>query len=47
MDPLSLVRLTPLMDRTRGRPDVTIGLDGPVALDHPGLARDQVYQALR
>jgi subtilisin family serine protease len=45
MDALSLVRLTPLMDRTRGRPEVTIGLiDGPVALDHPGLARDQVRE---
>ncbi len=45
MDPLSLVGLTPLMDRTRGRPEVTIGLiDGPVALDHPGLARDQVRE---
>lgn len=45
MDPLSLVGLTPLMDRTRGRPEVMIGLiDGPVALDHPGLARDQIRE---
>jgi subtilisin family serine protease len=45
MDPLSLVSLTPLMDRTRGRPEITIGLiDGPVDLDHPGLARDQVRE---
>jgi subtilisin family serine protease len=34
----SRVRLTPLMDRTRGRPDVRIGLvDGPVAFAHPDL----------
>ena len=40
-----MVGLTPLMERTRGRPEVTIGLiDGPVALDHPGLARDQVRE---
>lgn len=39
MAPLDLVRLTPLMDRTSGRPDVTIGLiDGPVAMNHPELA---------
>ena len=45
MDPLSLVRLTPLMDRSRGRPEVAIGLiDGPVALDHPGLARAQIRE---
>ena len=45
MDPLSLVRLTPLMDRSRGRPEVAIGLiDGPVALDHPALARAQVRE---
>jgi subtilisin family serine protease len=45
MDPLSLVALTPLMDRSRGRPEVVIGLiDGPVALDHPGLARDRVRE---
>jgi subtilisin family serine protease len=45
MDPLSLVRLTPLMDRSRGRPEVAIGLiDGPVATDHPGLARAQIRE---
>jgi subtilisin family serine protease len=37
--------LTPLMDRSRGRSEVTIGLiDGPVALDHPALARDQIRE---
>jgi subtilisin family serine protease len=45
VDPLSLVRLTPLMNRSRGRPEVKIGLiDGPVDLDHPALARDQVQE---
>jgi subtilisin family serine protease len=40
MNPLDLVTLTPLMARTTGRPDLRIGLiDGPVALDHPGLAQ--------
>ena len=34
MVPLDLVQLTPLMDRTGGRPEVSIGLiDGPVALN--------------
>jgi len=34
-----IVGLTPLLERTGGRPDITVGLiDGPVALDHPDLA---------
>jgi subtilisin family serine protease len=38
-DLLDLVRLTPLMERARGNPEVTVGLiDGPVALTHPDLA---------
>jgi subtilisin family serine protease len=37
-DPLDLARLRPLLDRTRGSPEVHIGLiDGPVDLDHPDL----------
>jgi hypothetical protein len=37
MDPLDLVKLTALMERTSGSPEVTIGLiDGPVAMNHPG-----------
>ena len=33
MDPLDLVKLTALMERTRGNPEVKIGLiDGPVLL---------------
>jgi hypothetical protein len=38
-DPLSAVRLTALMERTSGRPEVKIGLiDGPVLSQHPDLA---------
>jgi subtilisin family serine protease len=45
MDPLSLVRLSPLMDRTSGIPEVRIGLiDGPVAFDHPGLQTERIRQ---
>jgi subtilisin family serine protease len=37
--PLELVRLTELMERTRGRREVAVGLiDGPVSLSHPDLA---------
>lgn len=43
MDPLELVRLTSLMERTNGSPDVRVGLiDGPVATDHPALARESL-----
>ena len=39
ISPLDLVRLTPLVAKTDGRPEVTIGLiDGPVFLAHPDLA---------
>ena len=39
MGPLDVVQLTPLMDRTTGRPEVNVGLiDGPVALNLPDLA---------
>lgn len=42
-DPLDVVNLTPLMARTEGDPRVRIGLiDGPVAVDHPGLAQERV-----
>ncbi|MEV0535540.1 S8 family serine peptidase [Kitasatospora sp. NPDC050463] len=37
--PLDQVGLSPLMARGAGRPEVAVGVvDGPVALDHPGLA---------
>lgn len=43
MTPLGLVTLPPLIDRTSGRPDVTIGLiDGPVILNHPELASQHI-----
>jgi subtilisin family serine protease len=45
MNPLDLVKLPPLMERTRGRPEVLIGLiDGPVAVDHPDLVRENVRE---
>ena len=45
MGPLELVRLTPLMDRSRGNPDVTIGLiDGPVVTDHPDLTGGRIRE---
>jgi subtilisin family serine protease len=38
LDPLDIVRMRPLMERTRGLPSLTIALiDGPVALGHPAL----------
>ena len=47
MGPLDLVNLTGLMQLTRGRPALAIGLiDGPVALDHPHLAADNVRAIL-
>ena len=43
MNPLQLVRLTDLMTRTDGRPEINIGLiDGPVALNHPALANERI-----
>ncbi len=39
MSPLDLVRLSLLMERSQGRPEITVALiDGPVALNHPDLA---------
>jgi hypothetical protein len=41
--PLDVVRLSPLMERTVGRPEVAIGLiDGPVAADHADLATESI-----
>jgi subtilisin family serine protease len=38
MNPLDVVSLTPLMERTSGRHEIAIGLlDGPVAMTHPNL----------
>lgn len=45
MTPLDLVGLTPLINRTSGRPDLIIGLiDGPVAMNHPELAGQHIRE---
>src|SRR5262245_42899764 len=45
MSPLEMVRLTALMERANCRREVMIGLiDGPVALDHPGLAGERIRE---
>src|SRR5262245_55363239 len=45
MTPLDLVRLTPLIDRTSGRPELTIGLiDGPVVMTHPEITNQHVRE---
>jgi len=45
MNPLELVKLTQLMELTKGRPDVLIGLiDGPVAIDHHDLASENIRE---
>jgi subtilisin family serine protease len=45
MGPLDLVNLTPLMERTSGRPEIKVGLiDGPVAIDHSELATESILE---
>jgi hypothetical protein len=45
MSPLDLVNLTALMERTRGRVEIAVGLiDGPVARDHPDLEGDHIHE---
>ena len=45
MTPLDLVKLTPLMEITSGRPDVTIGvIDGPVAVSNPDLVHENIRE---
>jgi subtilisin family serine protease len=40
---LALVGLSELIKRSRGRPEIRIGLiDGPVTIDHPGLATQRL-----
>jgi subtilisin family serine protease len=42
---LELVKLAPLMNRSKGRPEIRIGLiDGPIAVDHPDLAEANVHE---
>ena len=43
-DDLAMVGLRPLMARTSGRSDISIGLiDGPIAVDHPDLASENIH----
>jgi subtilisin family serine protease len=43
MDPLSLVKLPALMERTSGSPELKIGLiDGPVVVHHPDMAGEHL-----
>jgi len=45
MYPLELVKLTSLMERTSGSPEIKIGLiDGPVAVQHPDLAGEHIRE---
>ena len=45
MEPLDLVKLTALMERTSGSPEVKIGLiDGPVVTQHPDLAGEHLRE---
>jgi subtilisin family serine protease len=45
MGPLDLVKLTALMERSRGRPETRVGLiDGPVAIGHPDLAAENIRE---
>jgi subtilisin family serine protease len=45
MNPLGLVKLTGLMERSSGSPEVKIGLiDGPVVIQHPDLAGEHLHE---
>jgi subtilisin family serine protease len=45
MTALELVKLLPLMERTAGRTEVTVGLiDGPVAMGHPDLENENIRE---
>src|SRR5262245_9833979 len=45
MHSLEIVKLPALMQRTSGRAEIAVGLiDGPVALDHPGVASDHIHE---
>lgn len=45
MNPLDLVKLTPLMELTTGRPEITVGLiDGPIAVSNPDLAGENIRE---
>ena len=39
MDPVNLIQLSILMERSQGTPEIAVALvDGPVSLNHPDLA---------
>ena len=43
--PLELVKLTALMERTSGKPEIITGLiDGPVMMNHPDLATENIRE---
>src|SRR5256885_3360407 len=45
MNHLDLVKLTALMERTTGQPEIMIGLlDGPVATNHPDLEGEHIRE---
>lgn len=45
MNHLGLVKLTALMERTSGKPEIVVGLlDGPVATNHPDLANEHIRE---
>ncbi len=45
MTPLELVKLTPLMKLTRGKPEILIGLiDGPIDINNPDLNTKNIRQ---
>jgi hypothetical protein len=45
MSHLDLVKLTALMDRSGGGSKIAVGLiDGPVAMDHPDLASENIRE---
>ncbi|HJT57940.1 MAG TPA: S8 family serine peptidase [Ktedonobacteraceae bacterium] len=45
MNHLDLVKLTALMERTSGQPEIMIGLlDGPVATNHPDLENEHIRE---
>ncbi len=45
MKHLDLVKLPALMELTRGRPEIVVGLiDGPVAMNHPDLASGNIRE---
>jgi subtilisin family serine protease len=45
MTPLDLVKLSTLMERFSGRPEMVVGLiDGPVAMNHPDLTNENIRE---